>query len=135
MTNSNIPTVRRFKVEDYPGSPEWFSTFLEGLNLFVDPVYQMVSGGLNYTNMMAPKIYSMTITAPAAGNPTTSFTNPLKLQPQGVVVGNVYASGNTATHPSVPVHVMWHYSGNTIYVDNIIGLTASTKYVLTFIVF
>jgi hypothetical protein len=135
MPGNNLPTIRRFKVEDYTGSPEWFATFLEGLNLFVDPVYQMVSGGLNYSNMVAPKIYTTNLTSPAAGNVTLSFTNPLKIQPSAVVMGNVYVSGNTASHPAAAIQPFWHYSGNTIYIDNIVGLATSTKYVLTFVIF
>jgi len=39
---SNLPTIRRFKFEDYEGAPKWFEMFLQGLNLYVDPVYQNV---------------------------------------------------------------------------------------------
>ena len=131
---SNLPTIRRFKFEDYEGAPKWFEQFLQALNLFVDPIYQMVSGNISYSNMIAPQIYSKTITAPASGSVTFNFTNPLKIAPSAVVLGNVYVSGNFSSHPSSPAQIYWHFSQGTIYIDNITNLTASTSYVVSLVV-
>jgi len=135
MAGSNLPTVRRFKYEDYPDAPKWFEQFLSGLNLFVDPIYQMVGGNIGYSNILAPQLYTVTITAPASGNVTFNFTNPLRISPSGVTVGNIYETGKASTHPTSPVSIFWHSSQGTIYVDQVTNLTATKSYVVTLIVF
>ena len=131
---SNLPTIRRFKFEDYEGAPKWFEMFLQGLNLYVDPVYQMLSGNINYSNLVAPQLFTKIITAPASGNVTFNFTNPLKIVPSAVVLGNVYVQGNPSSHPANPVSVYWHYSQGTINIDQVTNLTASIAYVITLVI-
>lgn len=128
---SNLPTTRRFKIEDYPGMPQSFAQFLNSLNLFVDPVYQILDGNVSYQNIIAPQNFTKVITTPASGSVTFNFTNPLKIVPSSVLLGNVYQGGNPSTHPSSPSVVYWHFSQGTIYVDNITNLTTSTTYVVT----
>lgn len=131
---SNLPTNRRFKFEDFPGAEQWFSNFIAALNLFVDPVYQILDGGVGYQNLTVPKTYTKTITAPASGSVTFNFINPLSIAPTAVIVGNVYQGNTPATHPTSPVSIFWHFSQGTIYVDNVTNLTASTQYSLTLVV-
>lgn len=131
---SNLPTIYNFKFEDYPGAPQWFAHFLSSLYLFVNPVYQILNGGVAYQNLQVPKLYTLTVTAPASGNTTFNFKNPLTISPTAVLLGNVYQSGNPSTHPSSPAQVYWHFSQGTIYVDNITNLTASTTYVVSLVV-
>lgn len=135
INQSNLPTSHQFKFEQYPGAPEWFSQFLSSLNLFVDPVYQILNGGIGYQNLTIPQLFTKTITAPATGNTTFTFTNPLRITPSVVLLGNVYVSGNPSSHPTSSVSVFWHFSQGTIYIDNITNLTASTTYVITMAVF
>lgn len=134
MMASNLPTSRRFKFEDFPGAPQWFAEFLRSLNLFVDPVYQILDGGVTYQNLHVPKIHTKMITTPASGAVTFNFVNPLKITPSAVLLGNVYVSGNPSSHPANPAVVYWHFSQGTIYVDNVTNLATSTTYVLTLVV-
>ncbi len=131
INQSNLPTNRRFRFEDYPGAEEWFAQFLSSLNLFIDPVYQILDGGIGYQNLLIPQIYTKTITAPATGNTTFNFSNPLRIAPQSVIVGNIYVSGRPTSHPTSPAVVYWHFSQGIVYIDNITNLTASTMYVVT----
>ncbi len=131
MAQSNLPTSRRFKFEDYKDAPEWFANFLGSLNLFVDPVYQILNGGVTYQNLTIPQLYTTTVTAPAAGSTTFNFTNPLAIVPSSVILGNIYQTGNPATHPSSATCVYWHFSQGTVYIDNIPHLTPATSYVVT----
>lgn len=135
INNSNLPSVQSFKFEDYPGAEQWFSQFLNSLNLFVQPVYQLLDAGVGYQNLLIPRNYTKTITAPAAGSVTFNFSNPLKIAPTSVLLGNVYVIGNPTTHPTSPAVVYWHFSQGNIYVDNITNLTASTTYSVTLTVF
>jgi len=131
INQSNLPTIQRFKYEDFPGAPQWFSQFLSSLNLFAPQVYQILNGGVNYGNLTIPQLYSTTITAPASGNTTFTFVNPLKISPSCVVIGNIYVFGTPSVHPTNATSVYWHYSQNSILVDNIPNLTPGTQYAVT----
>lgn len=131
INQSNLPTSRRFKFEDFPDAEEWFANFLSSLNLFIDPVYQILDGGVNYQNLTIPKLVTRTITAPASGDVTFNFVNPLSIQPSAVLIGNLYEQGNPSIHPTDSTMAYWHLSQGTIYIDNIPNLTAATSYVVT----
>lgn len=134
VNSSNLPTNRTFKFEDFPGAEKWFAQFLQSLNLFVSPVYDILNGGVGYQNLTVPRIYTKTITAPATGSTTFNFTNPLAITPSAVLLGGVAKSGDITSHPSSASCVYWHFSQGIIYVDNIPNLTASTTYVVTLVV-
>jgi len=131
---SNLPTNRTLKFEDFPGAEKWFAQFLQSLNLFMDPVYQILNGGVNYQNLTVPQLFTKTITTPASGSVTFNFTSPIRIAPSAVLLGNVYQGSSPSTHPSSPAVVYWHYSQGTIYVDNITNLTTSTTYTVTLVV-
>lgn len=132
--NSNLPNQRLFKFENYPDAEPWFQPFLQSLNLFVDPVYQILDGGITYQNLMVPKIYNQVITSPVSGPLTFNFVNPLRFLPRSVTLGNVYAGNDTTSHPSLATCVYWHFSQGSIYVTNIPNLTASTQYNITLVI-
>src|SRR5262249_42065882 len=118
-TQSNLPTIQRLKYEDYARATSWqtaMQSLVNSLNLFMTPVYDILNGGVTYENLTVPQTFSKVITA---ASPTTfSFVNPLRRQPQAVILGNCW-TGITSTHPAVALQVFWHYSGNTIIVDDI----------------
>lgn len=130
---SNLPTLQRIKFEDYKDAPAWFSSFLTSLNLFMNSIYNIVNGQVGYQNLVAPQIVMQTVTA---DTPTTmSFSNPLSIVPSVVILGNVYTfPANFSIHPSTPTTAFWHFSNNTVYIDDVTGLTPGIKYVLTFMV-
>lgn len=133
-TQSNLPSIQRLKYEDYARAGNWqqaIQSLVNALNLFMTPVYDILNGGVSYPNLTVPQIYEKVITASA----TTTFTlvNPLSIQPSAVVVGNCW-TGLQSTHPAVALQVYWHITGNTIIIDNIIGLTAGTQYHVTLVI-
>ncbi len=132
---SNLPNQQRFKFEDYQGAPQWFANFLQSLNLFTDPTYQILNGNVGYQNLAVPKLFTKTVTVDSTGSVAFNFVNPLKMNASAVLLGNVYASGNPSLHSTSAVVVFWHESQGSIYIDNITGLTAATSYVVTLAVF
>lgn len=133
-TNSNLPTIQRLKYEDYSKEATWqdaFRSLIETLNLFIPQTYNILNGGIGTQNAIAPQIFTKVITA--AATTTFTFVNPLTIQPSAVLIGNVW-TGIRSTHPAAALQVYWHYSGNTIYVDNIVGLVAGTIYSVTLVV-
>jgi hypothetical protein len=137
LTNqSNLPTIQRLKYEDFADAGSWqkaIELLVNALNLFLTPVYNILNGGVGYSNLVVPQIFSKTI---VAGTTTTfTFQNPLSIAPSSVMLGNVW-SGVPSIHPAAVCQVMWHVTnGNkTIVVDNVIGLSSGTQYVLTLVV-
>lgn len=128
QSTSNLPSIQRIKYEDYKDAPRWFAEFLNTLNLFMTAIYDIINGGINYSNLgvIQPLRFSFT---PGS---TTGLTlaNPLVQVPQVLLVGNVYEGIQPAIHPAVPVQVMWHYSQGKIYVDDVVGLTTGITYTL-----
>jgi hypothetical protein len=130
-SNSNLPTINRIKYEDYKGAPAWFAQFLNTLNLFMTAVYNIINGGILYTNIGCIQPFSFSYTQGTTTN--FSFTNPLSVVPNNVIIGNVW-TGNTQTHPSGYTQLYWHYAGGQIVIDAIIGLTVGVNYTLTVMV-
>lgn len=134
VNQSNLPTIQRLKYEDYARQPDWkqaFEALVASLNLYMTPVYNILNGGIGYMNLQIPQIVTQVITAGATT--TFSFVNPLTTAPQAVILGNCW-TGLLSTHPAVALQVYWHYTGTTVIIDNIVGLTAGTSYNLTLVV-
>lgn len=133
-SQSNLPTIQRFKYEDYARATDWqqaFQLLINSLNLFVTPVYNILNSGITYMNLQVPQLFTKVVTA---GSTTTfSFVNPLAIQPSAVLLGNVW-TGIPSTHPASACSVFWHYTNNTIQIDNIIGLTSGTQYTIVLVV-
>lgn len=131
---SNLPTIQRLKYEDYSRATDWqqaMQLLVNALNLFISPTYEILNGGIDYRNLATPQKYTTVVTA---GSPTTfTFVNPLGIDPEAVVIGNVW-TGLRSTHPAVALQVYWHLTGNVIVIDDIVGLTSGTQYSITLVI-
>lgn len=126
--NSNLPTIQRIKFEDYKDAPYWFEAFLETLNLFMTAIYSIADRGITYSNLgvIQPVTFSFT----PGSTIGFKFVNPLIINPNSVILGNVYEGNQLQIHPTVVTQIYWHYSQGFIYVDSIVGLTAGVKYTI-----
>lgn len=133
-TQSNLPTVQRLKYEDYARYQDFKSALqalINEINLFMTPTYNILNGGVTYMNLTVPQTFTKVITA---ASPTTfTFVNPLTIQPSAVLIGNCW-TGVPSTHPAVALQVYWHPVGNTIQIDNIVGLTSGTQYTIVLVI-
>lgn len=135
MANNNsnpLPSVWRWDFSDYTSLGTTFQKFLSQLNIFALAVYNLVNGGIGYSNLQQ-SLYTFTVTA---GLTTpVSFVNPLSITPSCVTLGRVYqvASNNTAITSPVTVS-NFYYDGKAINILNIPGLTNGTTYQITVIV-
>jgi len=129
VNNSNLPTVQRFKYEDYKDAPNWFSQFLMTLNLFVNSVYNIINHGITYANLGVIQPFSFSFTPGTTLN--FSFSNPITGVPQNVVIGNVYIGNDLTKHPTSVTQLYWHFSQGQIFVDSILGLTNGVTYQIT----
>jgi hypothetical protein len=127
--NSNLPTVQRFKFEDYGGAPKWFEQFLMTLNLFVTAIYNIVNDGITYANLGVIQPFTFSFTPGSTIG--FKFINPITVNPTNVIIGNVYVGTQLQNHPAVVTQIYWHYAQGFIYVDNIIGLTTGVNYTIS----
>lgn len=126
MPASNLPPIWRFDFSDYASLGPVFQKFLANLNLFTLAIYNLVNGGIGFSNMQRA-IYSVNVTA---GTTTPlSFVNPLLIAPSGVHLVKVLLQGNTNTAITNAVTASnWFYDGVNINILNIAGLTSGSIY-------
>jgi hypothetical protein len=126
MASSNLPPVWRFDFGDYSSLGPVFQKFLANLNLFTLAVYNLLNGGIGFTNLQRA-IYSTTV---LAGTTTPLvFVNPLTVAPSGIAVVKVLLSGKTNTALTSAVSAAnWYYDGKSVNILNITGLTSGSTY-------
>ena len=119
-TSTPLPSVYRFDPADYSGLGSIFDKFIGNLNLFSQPVYNLLNGSLSFSNFERA-IYKI----PIKGGATLKFVNPISIPPSGLNVAQVVP---------VPVNAVsvagWSFDGTNITVTPI-GLTTSTLYSIT----
>ena len=126
MAPTNLPPTWRFDFGDYLPLGVVFQKFLANMNLFTLAIYNLMNGGIGFSNMQRA-IYSTTITA-ATTNPMV-LVNPLSIPPSGVSVVRIYLPGNTNTPLTSAVSAAnWYYDGKSINILNIVGLTPGLTY-------
>lgn len=131
MANS-LPPLWRFDFGDYTGLGSVFQKFLSNLNLFTLAVYNLLNGGIGYSNLQQA-IYKFTIQASTITS--VSFVNPLTITPSAVVLGQVLLNGNTNVAIANAVSVAnWEYDGRSIQIGNISGLTSGSTYTIAVII-
>lgn len=138
--NTNLPTITRLFAEDYKDSPEWFkSKFVSTINLFLQPIYGILNQGVDVTTNTREEIYNFSFPC-NSGTPSSNTYNfiPRKFigRPSGVIVAQCYNS--TASSPTAignPVTIDWYFSGNTVYILAIYGLTSGQTYSITLRIF
>lgn len=136
---SNLPSTKRFYAEDYKEAPQWFQRFTGQLNLFTEPTYNIMNGGLSTENTIE-EIYSLQVkNASATGSSNTFLFSPKKFvgAPNGVIIGQCLFNSTTgiATAIGNPVTLDWVYTGSQIKILAVYGLTASANYTLTLKIF
>src|SRR5579864_2226590 len=129
VNNSNLPTVQRFKYEDYKDAPNWFAQFLITANLFINSIYNIVNHGITYSNLGVISPFTFTYTPGTTSN--FSFSNPLIVNPSNVIIGSITIGNNLTNHPTSVTQLYWHFSQGQIFVDSILGLTNGVTYQIT----
>lgn len=127
---------QRFNPADYKTAPDWFNgRFLTQLNLFVNPVYLLLSKGLTFSQNFNAQIYSISFTAGTFTNNTISFQSTISGTPTGVLLLSKNVVGNLSTPVISPVEFSWYYNAGVIVITGISGLTPGTSYQLAWLVF
>lgn len=133
MNLSNLPSTKRYYGEDYPDSPPWFKRFLSQVNLFTEPIYNILNGAVDLTVNTNEEIYSLQVNnASATGSANVSLFSPKKFvgAPHGILIGQCLLNSTTGIPTAVgnPVTLDWVWTGSQIKILAIYGLTAAANY-------
>lgn len=128
----SLPTVHRFYSEDYKSAPPWFQEqFLKTLNLYADPIYNILNAGVDVTTNTTEEIYAFTISngSATASSNTVTFT-PQKFigRPNGITIGQCLANTPTVTPIGAPVTLDWVFNAGQVQIIAIYGLTDGISY-------
>ncbi len=133
-----LPSVHRWYSEDYPQSDDEFKRFLGQLNLFSDPVYQILNQGVELTANTTEEIYFLQVpNASATASDNTFLFTPKKFigAPNGVIIGQCLLSASVPTANSGPVTLDWVWTGSQVSILAIHNLTATSDYQITLRIF
>jgi len=138
-SQSNLPTLQRFDAGDYKDAPPWFvNKFLPAVNLFTQPIYNILNQGIQILVNSAQEIYPFTLLAGAAATNNTFLFTPKKLTSKvtGVVIAQCFnASAAVPTAIGNPVTLDWYWTGSQVKVLAVYGLTNATTYNFVFWMF
>lgn len=137
QSTSSLPTIQRFDAGEYPKASKEFQQFLSTLNLFTQPVYNILNQSIDIMQNTKEEIYTFSLTAGAsATNNTYSFT-PQKFsgKPNGVIVAQCVLSAANPTAIGNPVTLDWWWNGSQVQILAIYGLTNGSTYAFTLRIF
>lgn len=130
-----LPTIQRFQKQNYPGSPDWFARFIADVNSFTEIIWNILNKNLTPEDNLDAQVYITAILAGAAADDNTlSFESTLKHTPRSVIVGQVVDQAAYSGPLTTAAFVTWTFTGSTISISGITGLTDGHTYNLTLMV-
>lgn len=138
---SNLPSIKRFFDEDVKEAPAWFHRFLSQLNLFTNPIYDILNASVDLTANTNEEIYYLQVNNASAigANNTITFT-PKKFSgaPHGINIGQCLINSTTGTSTnnsqsgtSSDVSLSWVWTGSQVQILAIFGLSEGRSHTLT----
>lgn len=101
-------------------------------NQFVDQIYFLVNGGIDFENLNR-QLVDVTVTLDGTGkivnNPQIRYS--LRSKPRGLNVVNAVCLSNNIQVPVSHPFITWTLGTNTILITNITGLQTNSQYQLT----
>src|SRR5260221_12468345 len=130
----NLPSTKRFFSEDYKNSADWFQRFLGQLNLFTEPIYNLLNAGIDVNANTTEEIYILSIpiaSATGTSNAVTFFPKKFSGTPHGVLLGQCLYNTTTGIPAAVDCRFSWVWTGSQVRILAIYGLAAGASYTLS----
>lgn len=133
---AKISNYRRISSSDYTGeAAQTVDQLSQSLNPFMREVTDAINGGLDFDNL-SQNIIEFEITVDDSGNPQTKQVNFGKINAIGTEVINARNVTNPSIYPTSKPFISFTRTGsNVVTVNNISGLPANQKFLLTVIVY
>jgi len=130
-----LPTITRFQKQNYPGSADWFTRFMQDINSFTEIVWNTLNKNITIGDNLDAQVYTFTVIAGAdATKNTLSFASTLKHSPLAVLVAGVTDKTAYSTALLNAVGLQWTFASPTITITGIAGLVNTHTYQMTVIV-
>ena len=126
-----LPSIKNLIIEDFPDQKSWIQKLIYPINAFMEMVFLNLNKGLTFNeNMLA-----FTKEVPFIGGSSASFKNIMKVRPVGLWIIDARQADDYNAILSSALYADWTYNqNNEIVINNISGLTAGKKYIITFAV-
>jgi hypothetical protein len=134
---ANISNYKKISTTDYEGEDaEMIETLAANLNPFLREVNDVINGNIDFDNLKQ-NIIQFETTVDATGKPNSNQVNVgVTTGVTGLQVISARSSVNTSSYPTGSPFISFTPSGsNVIIINNISGLPANEKFLLTVIVY
>lgn len=129
---AKLPQISRLSREDYRGAPPWFEKLLIVLNMFINSVYQALSGNLTMGDNIRAAVQTISITASTTSTATTTSIPLPVWKPMGVFI--IQCLDSTSEPLYAAPGVSWKIGQGKIDITAFHGLTSGHKYTITMVV-
>jgi hypothetical protein len=129
------PKPLRINREDFPDAPDWFDDLARQVNEWAKSVTDTLQGSVSADNLQVHDVTRELVTpaSPAADTPPfpVLITPSFSAKPTRVTVSKVENLDSGAANSS-PISCDWKWDGKLVLVRYVHGLSASTRYAVTF---
>lgn len=132
----SLPSTKRYYSEDFKESPPWFHRFLSQLDLFTEPIYNILNASVDLTVNTNEELYTLQVNnASSYGTDNTLTFVPKKFigAPHGIFVCQCLTNNQTPTVANV--HLVWGWTGSRVQIFAIYGLIDGLNHTLTLRIF
>lgn len=127
---ANPPPLRRLYVEDFPDQKAWIGPLLQVLNEFMENVNFALNRQLTIGQNFLAQIKELDV----VGGVPLNFATTVPGKVVGLWIVNAYEANNTSAVLTSALYTDWSQNNSQIIINNVSGLTAATKYKITFVV-
>jgi len=139
VSQTNLPSTKRFYSEDYKDAPPWFQRFLSQLNLYTEPIYNVLNQAVDFMQNTTGEYYTYVLNNASPTPKTNTFTfTPKKFvgKPNAVIPAQILYASNPAqtTFYLAAPSIDWTWTGSQVKVTAVYGLVPNMTYNITLLI-
>ena len=131
---AQIPSTKRFTMEDFKDQQGWIGRLLTPLNEFMQSVTFALSNQLTIKDNLAQEIKDVEVSVTATNMYPIYFKCKFSTRAVAMWVGNAVEIAGSPAVITNPVYIDWEYVNGQVKINNISGLTVGKRYRLTLVV-
>lgn len=126
-----IPSLKRILKEDLKDAPNWVDGIIGPVNSFMEYIYQSLNKNINDADNIACTIKEFTYITPSTYPvmDDIEFLSGLKVKATSVILQQILVKSDYMP-PVSAVYVPWFEKNGSIVIRPIVGLAASTSYIV-----
>lgn len=131
-----LSAVQKILREDVKDPPSWFGAVIDPINSFMQLVYQCLSKNVSLQDNIACQVKEFTYTTPSTYPTMDNMTFPSTLKTKAIGLMSMQIVNKSTYLPIlVSTHIPWVESNGQITIYPIVGLAASTSYIVRVVIF